>query len=93
MVTKNFIDKWKLDQEEIDLLKEEEKEISEKENEIFFEKAINNLKSKNKLISIRINENILNNIKQKSENIGINYQTLINILLKQYVDNKINIVL
>ena len=93
MVTKNFIDKWKLDQEEIDLLKEEEKEISEKENEIFFEKVINNLKSKNKLISIRINENILNNIKQKSENIGINYQTLINILLKQYVDNKINIVL
>ena len=80
MVTKNFIDKWKLDQEEIDLLKEEEKEISEKENEIFFDNYLNK-------------SNILNNIKQKSENIGINYQTLINILLKQYVDNKINIVL
>lgn len=93
MVSEKFINKWKLDEEEIDLLNEEEKEISTKENELFFEKAINDLKSKNKLISLRVNETVINNIKQKSAKIGINYQTLINILLKQYSDDKITITL
>lgn len=93
MVREKFINKWKLDEEEIDLLNKEEKEISTKENELFFEKAINDLKSKNKLISLRVNETVINNIKQKSAKIGINYQTLINILLKQYSDDKITITL
>ncbi len=93
MVSKKFINKWKLDEEEIDLLNEEEKEVSTKENELFFEKAINDLKSKNKLISLRVNETVINNIKRKSVKIGINYQTLINILLKQYSDDKITITL
>lgn len=93
MVSEKFINKWKLDEEEIDLLNEEEKEVSTKENELFFEKAINDLKSKNKLISLRVNETVINNIKRKSAKIGINYQTLINILLKQYSDDKITITL
>lgn len=57
MVSKKFIDKWKLDEEEIDLLNEEEKETTEKENEIFFEKVTNDLKSKSKLISLKVNGN------------------------------------
>lgn len=93
MVSKKFINKWKLDEEEIDLLKEEEKEVLPKENELFFEKVIDTLKGKSKLISLRVNETVINNIKQKSANIGINYQTLINILLKQYSDDKITITL
>ena len=93
MVSKKLIDKYQLDQEEIDLLQEEEKEISEKENEAFFEKAIDNLGKKDKLISIRVNTSIINNIKKKAESSGINYQSLINVLLKQYADGRINIML
>ena len=92
MVSKKLIDKYKLDQEEIDLLKEEEKEIGEKENEVFFEKAIDNLK-KDKLISIRVNTSVINDIKKKAKSSGMNYQSLINVLLKQYADGRINIIL
>lgn len=92
MVSKKLIDKYKLDQEEIDLLKEEEKEINKKENEVFFEKAIDNLK-KDKLISIRVNTSVINSIKKKAESSGMNYQSLINVLLKQYADGRINIIL
>lgn len=92
MVSKKLINKYKLDQEEIDLINEDEKEVGQKENEIFFEKAIDNLK-KDKLISIRVNTLVINGIKKKAENSGINYQSLINILLKQYLDGKINIIL
>lgn len=92
MVSKNLIDKYKLDQEEIDLIKEDENELEEKENEVFFEKAIDNLK-KDKLISIRVNTSVINDIKKKAESSGINYQSLINVLLKQYADGKINIIL
>lgn len=82
MVSKKLIDKYKLDEEEIDLLNEEEKEIGEKENEIFFEEAINNLK-KDKLISMRVNTNIINNIKKIANDIGLNYQSYIGVLLDQ----------
>lgn len=93
MVSKRLINKYKLDQEEIDLMKEEEKEISESENELFFDKAISNLKKKDKLISLRVNNTVIDTIKQKAEYCGIGYQSLINMLLKQYADGKINMVI
>ena len=93
MVSENLIKKYKLDQEEIDLLKEEEKDITETENEKFFDEAIDNLKNKTKLFSIRYNVNTIDKLKQKASEAGMNYQTLINVILKQYVDGKINIAL
>ena len=93
MVSKNLIKKYKLDQEEIDLLKEEEKYVTETENEKFFNDAVDKLKNRTKLFSIRYNINTIDKLKQKANEAGMNYQTLINVILKQYVDGKINITL
>ena len=89
MVSKNLIEKYKLDEEKIDLLKEED----ELENEKFFEDAIDNLKNRTKIFSIRSNVNTIDKLKQKANEAGMNYQTLINVILKQYVDGKISVAL
>lgn len=68
MVLKNFIEKYKLDKEDIEFVKEEEKYCNEKENEEFFEEAVNNLKIKNKLFSIRTNVKVLDKIKNIANN-------------------------
>lgn len=57
-----------------------------------FKKAQNELK-KTKPMTINTNVAVINKIKEKADNIGINYQSLINVLLKQYADGKINIML
>lgn len=54
---------------------------------------MNNLKKKDKVISLRVNSFVIDNIKKKAEYSGLNYQTLINVLLKQYALGKVNIVL
>jgi predicted DNA binding CopG/RHH family protein len=46
---------------------------------------------KKKPITMNADVLVIEKIKEMSANIGINYQTLINILLKQYADGKINI--
>lgn len=57
-----------------------------------FKKAQNEFK-KTKPMTINTNVAVINKIKEKANNIGINYQSLINVLLKQYADGKINITL
>lgn len=86
-IEKAFIEKWKLDEEEIALLEAEEK-ITEpshpknkKELMELSQIAANNTLEKlkqNKSITIRVNESVLNKIKAKSLSMGIPYQTLIN---------------
>lgn len=44
---------------------------------------------KNKSISLRISEYDLNKLKEKAENDGIPYQTLINTVLHKYVTNQL----
>ena len=46
---------------------------------------------KKKAISIRVNENDIYEIKKKALENGIPYQNLIQILLHQYAQNKINL--
>ena len=90
MVSKKLIKKYKLDQEEIDLLNEEEKDIAETENEEFFDEAIDNLRNRTKLFSIRYNVDVINKIKKKAASYGLNYQTYINLFLYQLANDKIN---
>lgn len=92
MISKVLIDKYKLDEEEIDLMNEDIKEFGKNETERFFDSAIDNLKSrKNKLLSIRTNELIIDKIKTIANNNGLNYQTLINMILYQVANGKIDI--
>lgn len=44
-----------------------------------------------KPITMNININVIDTLKQKANESGMNYQTLINVILKQYVDGKIKI--
>lgn len=46
-----------------------------------------------KPMTINTNIIVINKIKEKANDIGINYQSLINVLLKQYADGKIKITL
>ena len=92
MISKNLIDKYKLDEEEIDLINEDIQEFGENETEKFFDNAIDNLKSRrNKSLSIRTNELVIDKIKTIANNNGLNYQTLINMILYQVANGKIDI--
>ena len=84
-VDKDFIKKMQLDQEEIELLEEQERnewisannlEKTKETAQKIAKNTINNMK-KNKSITIRINDAVLNKIKAKSLATGIPYQTLI----------------
>ena len=46
-----------------------------------------------KPMTMNININTIDKLKQKANEAGMNYQTLINVILKQYVDGKISIAL
>ena len=77
------------DETEEDFKKRQQDTIDLKNN---FKKAQNELK-KTKPMTINTNIAVINKIKEKADNIGINYQSLINVLLKQYADGRINIIL
>ena len=83
----------KLDLEEKEILNmfEANELISEKENiedyVIIAQKTI----EKNAKISIRINEKDLRKVKSKAIEVGVPYQTLINMIIHQYAENKIQI--
>ena len=49
------------------------------------------VKEKRKLVSIRLSERDLMLLKRKSLELGIPYQTLISILVRQYVEGKIKV--
>ena len=90
MVSKKFIDKYKLDEEEIELFKQEEKTVGKKAQQQFFKKAVDSLK-KNKetqQISIRLNKASLLKIKQKASEYDLSYQTYINLFLNQLANDK-----
>lgn len=85
MISKKTIKELQLDKEEIDLLKEQENdEWIENENlfqtkntaKIIANNTIKNMR-RNKSITIRINNIVLNKIKAKSLTTGVPYQTLI----------------
>ena len=90
MISKELINKYKLDEEELDLLNEENDIVSEKEQEVFFEEAIDNLK-KNKLISLRVNSNVIENIKKIANDFGLSYQSYIGILLNQVANGNLRL--
>ena len=46
-----------------------------------------------KPMTMNININTIDKLKQKANEAGMNYQTLINVILKQYVDGKISVAL
>jgi len=54
-------------------------------------KELKSYLKKKKAISIRINENDIYEIKKKALENGVPYQTLIQILLHQYAQNRINL--
>ena len=46
---------------------------------------------KNSKISIRVNEKDLRKVKSKAIEVGVPYQTLINMIIHQYAENKIKL--
>ena len=84
-IDKKLIEDLQLDQEELELLEEQDKnELVSTKNlkslqhdaQVIAKNTIKNMK-KNKSITIRINNGVLNRIKAKSLAMGIPYQTLI----------------
>ncbi len=84
-IDKKFINGMQLDQEEIEFLEEQERgewksvgnlEETKQTARVVAKNTIKNMK-KNKSITIRINDVVLNKIKAKSLATGIPYQTLI----------------
>lgn len=50
-----------------------------------------NIKKKNKTITLRINDANLSLLQKKSETKGLPYQTLINLLIQNYIQGKIKL--
>ena len=84
-IDKTIIEEMILDEEEIRLLEEQEKgewiesndlEYLKNDAKIIAKNTIDKMK-KNKSITIRINDTVLNRIKAKSLALGVPYQTLI----------------
>ncbi len=83
----------KLDLEEKEILNmfEANELISEKENIEDYVIVAQKTIEKNAKISIRINEKDLRKVKSKAIDVGVPYQTLINMIIHQYAENKIQI--
>ncbi len=83
----------KLDLEEKEILNmfEANELISEKENIEDYVIVAQKTIEKNAKISIRINEKDLRKVKSKAIEVGVPYQTLINMIIHQYAENKIQI--
>lgn len=60
------------------------------EKEFDFSRAVKNpyAKSLKKTITINLDENVIGYFKQESDNVGVPYQTLINMYLKDCMKNK-----
>ena len=82
-----------LDAEEIELLEAAEKNelITLHENLDKYVQVAKNTVATNKRISITIEENDFRRIRAKSIDAGISYQTLINRLLHQFAEGKIDL--
>ena len=63
------------------------------EKEFDFSKAVKNpyIKALKRIVTINFDENIIVYFKDKAENTGIPYQTLINLYLRDCVTNKRNL--
>lgn len=93
-MNKQDIKKWKLDQEEIELLKSYERgewkpvpNLAKQKKELKAAAAYTlKLLRKNKNINIRLPENTLNKLKTKANQEGLPYQTLIGSILHKYVN-------
>lgn len=83
----------KLNFEEKELLEmfESEELISDNKDINKYVAIAKNTIEKNSRISLRINEKDLRKVKSKAIEIGVPYQTLINMLIHQYAENKIRI--
>ena len=84
--------KEKLNQEEKEILKafEERETISVKTKA---KKMAGNTKLRTKPVNIRLSVKDLNEIQKKAEKIGLPYQTLINLLIHQYNQGKIKLII
>ncbi len=80
-----------LDEKEILDLFENNKMISERGNLNNYTAIAKNTTEKNSKISIRLNEKDLRKLKSKAIEIGVPYQTLINMIIHQYAENKIQL--
>lgn len=83
----------KLDKEEKELLKSYEneewetiKDFKKKKNE--YQKAARNTSIKNRRINIRLSEKDLSNLKAKSLEEGMPYQTLVASIIHKYISGK-----
>ena len=81
--------KAKLDkyEKEIEKSADEYKPISKKE-QMKLEESLNRIR-KNKNVNIRISEAVLEELKRRSQEEGIPYQTLISSVLHKYVTNRL----
>ena len=79
-----------LDQEEKDLYEavEKQKTDSLKEDLQHYVQIEKNTIEKNHRINLRINEKDLRKIREKSLELGVPYQTLINMILHQFAEGK-----
>jgi len=79
-----------LDQEEKDLYEAVEKQKTEslKEDLQQYVQIAKNTIEKNHRINLRINEKDLRKIREKSIELGVPYQTLINMILHQFAEGK-----
>ena len=79
-----------LDEEEKDLYEAVEKQETEslKEDLQRYIQIAKNTIEKNQRINLRINEKDLRKIREKSIELGVPYQTLINMILHQFAEGK-----
>jgi predicted DNA binding CopG/RHH family protein len=79
------------DENELLDLFENNQMISDKEKLTDYIVVAKNTIEKNSKISIRVNEKDLRKVKSKAIEVGVPYQTLINMIIHQYAENKIKL--
>lgn len=79
------------DENELLDLFENNRMISDKEKLTDYIVVAKNTIEKNSKISIRVNEKDLRKVKSKAIEVGVPYQTLINMIIHQYAENKIKL--
>jgi predicted DNA binding CopG/RHH family protein len=90
--------KQKIDKEEVEILEAFENGKTEsvdnlKEEKLKASKFAANTKNRTKPVNIRLSTKDLDEIQKKAEKIGLPYQTLINLLIHQYNQGKIKLIL
>ena len=84
------------DEEELEILEAFEKDkvkraVNAEEEILLAKKSAKEYLSKSKNITLRLRLKDLQGIKEKSKDIGIPYQTLINSLIHQFVEGKVKL--